>query len=209
MSKLQKLKNVVKMKMKKNDVAHDFKHIMRVYQNAIKIGKKENANMKILIPAVFLHDIVSFPKFDKRTKSSSSKSAFYSKKILKKLGYSNNEIKIISAAIRDHSFSKNKISGSLEGKILQDADRLDAIGAIGIARVFATAGANKRPLYHENDPFSSSRALDDKKWALDHFYKKLLILERKMNTDSGKIEARRRTKLLKKFLHDFKKEIQP
>src|SRR3970282_2575649 len=110
-----------------NDSAHDFDHIMRVFKNAQKICKKENANEKLVLSAVLLHDIVSYPKSDKRSKSSSIKSAEESKKILKKFNFTKEEIQIISDAIRDHSFSRNKIPVPIEGKILTDVAHLDAI----------------------------------------------------------------------------------
>ena len=191
-----------------NDSAHDFEHIMRVFKNAQKICKKENANEKLVLSAVLLHDIISYPKSDKRSKLSSIKSAEESKKILKKFNFTKEEIKIVSDAIRDHSFSRNKIPTTLEGKILQDADRLDAIGAIGIARVFAVGGSEKRPFYNVTDPFCKSRTPDDSIWTLDHFYRKLLKLESLMNTKSGKIEAKRRTKVMKEFLNELKTEIK-
>ena len=93
------------------------------------------------------------------------------------------------------------------GKILQDADRLDAIGAIGIARVFATGGSLKRPFYNIDDPFCKARKPDDKTWTVDHFYQKLLKLEFLMNTKSGKMEAKKRTKVLKEFLNQLQQEI--
>ena len=191
-----------------NDPAHDFDHIMRVFKNAQKICKKENAHEKLVLSAVLLHDIVSYPKSDKRSKSSSIKSAEKSKKILKKFNFTKEEIQIISDAIRDHSFSRNKIPATIEGKILQDADRLDAIGAIGIARVFAVGGSEKKSFYNVKDPFCKNRTPDDNIWTLDHFYRKLLKLESLMNTKSGKIEAKKRTKILKEFLNELKKEIQ-
>ena len=191
-----------------NDSAHDFDHIMRVFKNAQKICKKENAHEKLVLSAVLLHDIVSYPKSDKRSKSSSIKSAEKSKKILKKFNFTKEEIQTISDTIRDHSFSRNKIPNTLEGKILQDADRLDAIGAIGIARVFAVSGSEKRPFYNVKDPFCKNRVPNDEIWALDHFYRKLFKLESLMNTKSGKIEAKKRTKVLKDFLNELKKEIQ-
>jgi len=191
-----------------NDAAHDFDHIMRVFKNAQNICKKENANEKLVLSAVLLHDIISYPKSDKRSKLSSIKSAEESKKILKKFNFTKEEIQIISDAIRDHSFSRNVIPTTLEGKILQDADRLDAIGAIGIARVFAVGGSEKRPFYNIQDPFCKRRIPDDKIWTLDHFYRKLLKLESLMNTKSGKIEAKKRTRVLKDFLNELKKEIQ-
>jgi len=191
-----------------NDPAHDFDHIMRVFKNAQKICKKENAHEKLVLSAVLLHDIVSYPKSDKRSKLSSIKSAEKSKKILKKFNFTKEEIQTISDAIRDHSFSRNKIPVTIEGKILQDADRLDAIGAIGIARVFAVSGSEKRPFYNVKDPFCKNRVPNDEIWALDHFYRKLFKLESLMNTKSGKIEAKKRTKVLKDFLNELKKEIQ-
>lgn len=201
------LQKQVKTMMDKNDPAHDFEHVLRVYANAERICKKENVDKKLVLTAVLLHDIISFPKSDIRSKISSTKSAIKAKKILQKLFYSNDEIKIITDAIESHSFSKNKTPNTLEGKILQDADRLDALGAIGIARTFAVGGVENRSFYNSNDPFCLSRKPDDQQWTLDHFYKKLLVLESKMHTKSGKIEAKRRTKIIKKFLNDLKREL--
>ena len=138
---------------------------------------------------------------------SSIESAKKSKKILEKFDFSKEEITIVSDAIRDHSFSQNKIPKTLEGQILQDADRLDALGAIGIARVFATGGSLKRPFYNIDDPFCKQRNPDDKIWTLDHFYQKLFKLESLMNTKSGKIEAKKRTRILKEFLNQLKQEV--
>ncbi|HXW03469.1 MAG TPA: HD domain-containing protein [Nitrosarchaeum sp.] len=191
-----------------NDSAHDFAHIMRVYKNAQIICKKEHVNERLVLSAVLLHDIVSYPKSDKRSKLSSIQSAEKSKKILKKFNFSSEEIQIISDAIRDHSFSQNKVPTTIVGKILQDADRLDALGAIGIARVFAVGGSEKRPLYNVKDPFCQNRTPDDKIWTLDHFYRKLLKLESLMNTKSGKIEAKKRIKILNNFLNQLKNEIK-
>ena len=189
------------------DPAHDIGHIMRVYRNAQKICRAEKADEKLVLCAVLLHDIVKFPKSSGRSGLSAAKSAQQAGKILKKHGFAPAEIQLVSDAIRDHSFSLNRIPETLEGKILQDADRLDAIGAIGIARVFTVGGAESRPLYNDEDPFCRSRAPDDKLWTLDHFYKKLLALESLMNTKSGRSEAERRTKILKDFLAQLGSEI--
>ena len=190
-----------------SDSAHDFEHVMRVYKNAQKICTLEKANEKLVLSAALLHDIVSYPKSDKRSKLSSIQSAKKSEQILKKYDFSKDEISIISDAIRDHSFSQNKTPGTLEGKILQDADRLDALGAIGIARVFATGGSLKRPFYNIDDPFCKTRTPDDKTWTVDHFFQKLLKLESLMNTKFGKVEAKKRTSILKEFLKQLKQEI--
>ncbi len=206
---LEKLKIEVQRMMKNHDSAHDFEHTMRVYKNAQKIGKKENANMKLILTAVLLHDIISFPKSDKKSKASSIRSSMVAQRILQKQGYDKDEIKIISDSIRDHSFSQGTVPNTIEGKVLQDADRLDAIGAIGIARTFSVGGSGKRQIYNKSDPFCLKRSPDDNRWTLDHFYRKLLQLEKKMNTNTGKKEARRRTRIIKKFLDDLKKEIYP
>ena len=206
MNALNSLKKEVEKQIG-NDSAHDFEHIMRVYKNAQKICNHEKANKKLVLSAVLLHDIVSYPKSDKRSKNSAIESAKKAKSILKKFGYSEEEITIISDAIRQHSFSQNKTPTTIEGKVLQDADRLDALGAIGIARVFATGGSLKRPFYNNEDPFCKNRNPDDKTWTLDHFYQKLLKLESLMNTKTGKIEAKKRTKILKDYLKLLKQEI--
>jgi len=210
MSKAQtfeKLKIEIRKRIEKHDPAHDFEHIMRVYRNAEQIAKKEGADMKIVLTAALLHDIVSYKKSDPRSKNSSSESAIEAKKILQRHNYGSNEIKIISDAINEHSFSKGVVPKTLEGKVLQDADRLDAIGSVGIARAFAVGGAEGRSFYNIQDPFCVSRYPDDSKWTIDHFYKKLLLLDKKMNTKTAKIEARRRIKIMKQFLKQLEREI--
>ncbi|MBI5377782.1 MAG: HD domain-containing protein [Thaumarchaeota archaeon] len=206
MNDLKRLEVEVRNRIQ-NDPAHDFEHIMRVYKNAKKIAKHENVNMRLVLTSALLHDIVSFPKSDKRSKTSSLKSAQTAKRILKKYRYTSDEITMIVDAIADHSFSRNKIPKTVEGKILQDADRLDALGAIGIARTFSVGGAENRPIYNVFDPFCHVRTPNDKSWTIDHFYRKLLILEKKMNTKFAKKEAKRRTKILKEFLIELRQEI--
>ena len=206
MNVLDSIKNEI-IKIMDNDPAHDFDHVMRVYTNAKKIVKEEKVDEKLVLSAALLHDIVSYPKSSKRSKFSSIDSAKKSKIILKKYGFSEKEITIVSDAIKDHSFSQNKVPETLEGKILQDADRLDALGAIGIARVFATSGSLNRPFYNIDDPFCTKRNPDDDLWAIDHFFNKLLKLESLMNTRSGKIEAKKRTNVLQEFLKQLKDEI--
>ena len=190
-----------------NDSAHDFEHVMRVYKNAKKICQKENANEKLILCAVLLHDVVSYPKSDKRSKLSSLESSKKSIQILQKYDFSEEEILIVSNAIRDHSFSQGRVPETIEGKILQDSDRLDALGAIGIARVFATGGSLGRPFYDADDPFCKKRLPDDKTWTVDHFFQKLLKLESLMNTESGMAEAKTRTDVLRVFLRHLEREL--
>jgi len=197
----------VEKRMAKNDPAHDFEHVLRVYRNSQRICKTEKANSRLVLTAALLHDIVFFKKSDKQSKTSSTKSSIEAKKILQKYDYTENEVKMIASAIETHSYSKDKTPKTLEGKILQDADRLDAIGAIGIARTFAVGGSENKSFYNKTDAFCLARKPNDQVWTVDHFYKKLLLLESKMNTKAAKIEAKHRTKIIKKFLTDLKKEI--
>lgn len=206
MTSLKNLQKEVQSRIQ-NDPAHDYSHILRVYKNAQKIAKHEKANSKLVLAAVLLHDIIQFPKSDPRNKTASEKSTILAKKILQKHDFEESEIAIICDAIRDHSYSRGKTPQTIEGKILQDADRLDALGAIGIARTFSVGGSEKRPIYNESDPFCRIRKPDDNSWTVDHFYRKLLLLEKKMNTNTGKALAKKRTKLMMNFLSDLKQEI--
>jgi uncharacterized protein len=189
--------------------AHDFQHIMRVYKNAKLIGQREGADMDILLPAVLLHDIVVYPKGSAKSSRSSDDSADLAENILQRYGcYSQDKINLISHCIRTHSYSDGLVPASLEGKILQDADRLDALGAIGIARTFSVGGSEKRTFYNADDPFCrSSRELDDRQWTLDHFQKKLLKLKDLMHTRTAKKIAQQRTKFMMLFIRQMKREI--
>ena len=144
-----------------------------------------------MLCAALLHDIVSYPKSDGRAAHSSQYSAAEAGRILRRYGFAEGEIAAVSDAVRDHSFSGGRVPAAIEGMILQDADRLDAIGAVGLARVFATGGLLGRPLYNPDDPFCRKRGPDDRMWTLDHFYRKLLRLESMMNTDSGRGRGRK------------------
>jgi len=115
---LNELKKIAEKKLTKNDSAHDFEHVMRVYRNAEKICRSEKIDSKLVLTSVLLHDIVSFPKNDKRSKSSSSQSAKFAKKILSKMNFDEDEIRIIYDAIIQHSFSKNQKPKTIVGKIL-------------------------------------------------------------------------------------------
>ena len=207
MSNLDRIKEIAEKQLAKNDPAHDFEHVMRVYRNAEKICKSEKIDSNLVLTSVLLHDIISFSKNDKRSKSSSLQSAKLAKRIISKMDFDEDEIEIICDAIDQHSFTKNQKPKTLVGKILQDADRLDAIGAVGIARAFTTGGFTKRKIYNIYDPFCSKRSPNDKSWALDHFFKKLLILHKGMHTKYAKKEAVNRTKILKRYLSDLKSEI--
>jgi uncharacterized protein len=202
------IKRKVERMLEGRDPAHDFHHIMRVYKNAKLIGQHEGADMDVLLPAVLLHDIIVYPKGSAMSSRSSDESAELAENILQSHGYSQYQIKRISYCIRSHSYTKRLVPASLEGKILQDADRLDALGAIGIARTFSISGSEKRTFYKADDPFyRSSRELDDRQWALDHFQTKLLKLKDLMHTKTAKKIAQERTTFMMLFIRQLQKEI--
>jgi uncharacterized protein len=205
---LDKLKKRVKETLEGRDPAHDFQHIMRVYRNAELIGKKEGADMDVLLPAVLLHDLVVYPKGSAKTSKSADDSADLAEKWLRGYGYPQDKIDRISYCIRTHSYSKRLVPLTLEGKILQDADRLDALGAIGIARTFSVGGLERRSFYNPADPFwRSKRELNDREWTLDHFQTKLLRLSESMHTKTARKIAKDRSKFMESFIKQLQKEI--
>jgi uncharacterized protein len=189
------------------DSAHDFSHAMRVCRNAIYIAKREGGDMEILILSAFLHDAKCIGKCSENRDISEAQPIFLSN-FLDEIGIAENIKEQVLYSIRVHRFSKGIIPTTLEAKILQDADRLDAMGAIGIARVFATGGALGRALYSPEDPFCLNREPNDSKWNVDHFFKKLLKLESGMHTQTARKLARKRAVVLKKYLLDLQAEIE-
>ena len=122
------------------------------------------------------------------------------------LGFTSDEIKAAQHAIAAHSYSAGIPPESCEAEILRDADRLDALGAVGIARTFMVAGTMGRPLLDPNDPFAADRDLDDQLWSIDHWHLKLLQLPHEMVTEKGRKIARKRARLMLAYLKQLAKE---
>jgi len=205
---LDRIKSRVRKTLEGRDPAHDFQHIMRVYKNAELIGRKEGADMEVLLLSVLLHDLVVYPKGSAKTSKSADDSADIAENWLRQYGYFQKTIDKISYCIRIHSYSKRLAPATLEAKILQDADRLDALGAIGIARTFSVGGTEGRPFYDPQDPFwQSGRELNDREWTFDHFKTKLLKLRKSMNTKTAKEIAQERGKFMELFVKQLQKEL--
>ncbi len=206
--KLELLKAQVRDSLASADPAHDFSHIMRVYRMADHLCKEEGGDPTIALPAALLHDLYQVPKDHPDRAKASGISAQMAEKLLRDVAYPEEKIPAILDAIRAHSFSRGEKARSTEAMIVQDADRLDAIGAIGIARLWATSGKLNRPFYHPDDPFfESGRQLDENRYGLDHVFQKLLKLKDMMNTGTAKRIAEGRHAVLVKFLEEMKKEI--
>ena len=223
-------KYIIKI-FKDDSSGHDFMHSLRVYKNALDISKiilkeqENNSNFKlnlfIIELSALLHDVDDY-----KTKNYNKDNPFQNLDFFLKENKINNEhdIKLIKEIISEVSYKagETKIPESLEGKIVQDADRLDAIGAIGIARAFAFGDSKNIKLYDQDniyelskrnfEPFDMSdisfeQYKNKKTDTVTHFYEKLLKLEKMMNTEQGKTIAKKRTELMKNFLHELFGEI--
>ena len=204
-----KLINIAKEKIASHDPSHDFEHALRCLTLAEIIAKDEKTDLEVVIPAALFHDIVNYSKNDPKAKYASDESAELAKEILKNIkGYPKYKIDNVGIAIKQCSFSKGIIPTLLEAKILQDADKLEATGAISIMRTFSSTGLMQRPFYHPKDPFCINREPDDHKFAIDLFFTRLLKVGDLMHTKMGKKIAKRRTIFLKEFLNELKKELE-
>jgi uncharacterized protein len=181
---------------------HSKFHSKRVYLLAIKIGLKEKADLDVIKAAALLHDIARGLEDENEIKDHAIEGGKIAKKILIKSKFSPEKIDDVIYCIKVHRFSKGLIPKSLEAKIIQDADRLDMIGAIGIARVFLRAGAMNTPIY---DPLLPPKKKYDGKsvTAINHIYEKLLKSKNVFHTSPAKEMAKKRYRFVEKFLKRF------
>ena len=190
-----------------DDGSHDLAHIHRVFRNALKIQAGEGGDPQTLAAAVLLHDCVAVEKSSPLRSQASRLAAEKASGILAGLGWPEETIAAVAHAILTHSFSANIRPETLEAKMLQDADRLDAIGMVGVARCFYIAGRMGSGLYHPGDPGAEHRPLDDRSYAIDHFPAKLLKLSDGFQTGTGAKLAKERHERLALFLSLFRDEI--
>ncbi len=190
-----------------DDGSHDMAHILRVFKNAMRIEAQEGGDVRILTAAVLLHDCVAVEKNAPHRAQASRLAAEKARGLLEGLGWNSADLDAVAHAILTHSFSANITPESLEAKILQDADRLDAIGMVGAARCFYIAGRLGSGLYDPADPLAQNRPLDDKRFAIDHFETKLFRLADGFRTGTGKTLAQARQQRLRQVLDMFVDEI--
>lgn len=189
------------------DPAHDINHILRVVKTAKRLCQNEGGKLEIVLPAAYLHDCLSLPKNHPKRAQSSQLAAQQATQFLRSIAYPGEYFAEISHAIIAHSFSANVVPETLEAQIVQDADRLDALGAIGIARCLQVSNELNVGLYNREDPFCHVREADDVCYTVDHFYVKLLKLASAMNTESAKIEADKRTQFMETYLRQLEDEL--
>lgn len=190
-----------------DDGSHDLAHIHRVFRNALRIHAQEGGNGAVLAASVLLHDCVAVEKNSPLRAQASRLAAEKASGILRDLGWEDADIEAVAHAILTHSFSANITPQTLEAKILQDADRLDAIGMVGAARCFYIAGRMGSALYDPADPLAKNRPLDDRRFAIDHFENKLFKLADGFQTEAGRQIAKERHERLKQVLDLFLDEI--
>jgi len=210
----KRISDFVRERLQNADIAHGFDHVEYVVNMARKIALREGANLKIVIPAAYLHDLVSREEVE-RYDLHTSESAAEGKRFLKDMGFSADEIEKIGDAIMTSSYEsylKGEEPSSLEARVLRDADWLDAIGARGIARVFVFAGhygcpkmgmVDWNPEHPEKLEMSVSGPDPS---PIYHFFSKLLWQKDLMQTDAGRAEAEKRHQFMVDFLKRYKEE---
>ena len=189
------------------DAAHDRSHIRRVVVSTQRLAESEEARMEVVLPAAWLHDCVALPKDDPRREQASRLAGDVAVRFLEDAGYPAHTHAAIRHAIEAHSYSAGIAPETVEAAVVQDADRLDALGAIGIARCLMVGGRLDTSLYHPDDPFCETREPEDAAYTIDHFYAKLLRLPETMNTEAGRAEARRRAGVMRGYLDQLRREI--
>jgi len=207
MNEIGRLQEIARERCVGAEPAHDFQHVLRVAANARAIAAAEGARVEIAVAAALLHELFNLPKDHPESARSGELCAEHALAVLRDQRWPEADAQAVAYCIRVHSFSRGLVAETLEAKVLQDADRLDAIGAIGVARCFATCAKMARPFYDPADPLCERRAPDDKLWGVDHFYKKLRKIPSTLNTATGRAMAEERARFMDLYLLQLKAEI--
>lgn len=189
------------------DGSHDVSHLHRVWTNVCAIRDIEGGDHQILLAATLLHDCVSVEKNSPFRSSASRLAAAKATELLSEMGWDEERTQVVAHAVESHSYSANIAPTTLEAKILQDADRLDALGMVGVARLFYVSGRMGSHLYDPTDPQARQRDLDDKRFAVDHFKTKIFTLAQGFQTATGQHMAQVRHARAERFLREFMEEI--
>lgn len=208
MEKSAKLIPLIRKYYQSTDPAHDWPHIGRVAATAKNLAITEKANVELVLAAAYCHDLVNLPKNHPDRSRASELAAAEAQPYLQEVGFSEAEIQAIRSAIIEHSFSRGLKPSTMVGAIVQDADRLDALGAIGVLRCAAVNTQMQSSFYEPFDPFAEERELDDKKFMIDHYFVKLFKLPEMMNTKAAKEEGQKRVEFMKDFLKQLGVEIR-
>ncbi|WP_127716916.1 HD domain-containing protein [Halobacteriovorax sp. HLS] len=189
-----------------SDSSHDLAHFKRVWHMA-KSFSDDGADLLVILAASYFHDLVSYPKNHPDRALSSRHAADKAVEILEQMSFPKDKLGDVAHAIEAHSYSANIRPLTHEAMVVQDADRMESLGCIGIARTFYVSGLMKGSLFNSQDPFAQNRSLDDKNFAVDHFYTKLLKLEETILTSKARALAKKRSDTLRLFLNQLKEEL--
>lgn len=188
------------------DPSHDILHVRRVVRTALALCALEGADENVVLPAAYFHDFVTVPKNDARRAQASRLSAAAAVEYLAGIGYPAHHMDAIVHAIEAHSYSAGIPARTIEAKVVQDADRLDGLGAIGIARCFSTSALLARPYYDEGDMLAENRAPDDARFTIDHFFVKLFKTADTLQTQAAKAEGQKRVAFMQAYLQRLRAE---
>lgn len=186
---------------------HDWLHVVRVTRLAVRLARAEGGDEELLRAAAMLHELVNHPKNHPRSSLSGADCAVAARELLLALGADPSWAEKVSACIDEHAWSAGKEPTLRESALLQDADRLDALGAVGLARCFATADRMDSLIHHPEDPSATARELDDRRYAMDHLTKKLLRLPEKLHTTTARKLAEPRVKIVREFYEAMLQEL--
>jgi uncharacterized protein len=204
---LERLRAAAEQACAHAEPSHDMQHVLRVCGNARRLAAAEGAAEDVVLAAALLHELFNYPKGHPESHRSGQVCAEHARKVLLEVGAARELLEPVCTCIREHAFSAGVSPGTAEGRVVQDADRLDALGAIGVARCFATCASMGRPFYDPQDPFCRARPPDDKQWGLDHFYRKLLRLGDGLHTPAARAMAGERVAFLRLFLEQLEREL--
>lgn len=190
-----------------SDGGHDFGHLYRVFCNALHIVERDGvaAELGSIVAAIVFHDVVNLPKNHPERRTASARSAEVAVAFLH--DREELDLALVAEAIRCHSWSAGLVPESYEAKVVADADNLEAVGAFGIARTFYVSGLMGGTIVDMTDPHAERRELDDARFAVDHFAKKLLKLREHMHTPAGRALADERHQFMLTFLEQLDREI--
>lgn len=188
------------------DGGHDFGHLHRVFCNACHIVDADDrpADFAAVVAAIVFHDVVNLPKDHPERHTASSRSADVAIACLQGTGL---DLELVTEAIRCHSFSAGFAPERYEAQVVADADNLESVGAFGIARTFYVAGRMGSAIVDGADPWARARPLDDRRFAVDHFGRKLLRLRDQMHTPAGRALADERHAFMEAFLAQLGREL--
>lgn len=194
----------------KEDKAHDVAHLRRVWQTAQRIMPGTPADEMTVLAGCYFHDLVNLPKNHPERHLASTYAAEQTRTLLREQfpDFPADKIEAVAHAVKAHSFSARIAAETLEARIVQDADRLESLGAIGLARTFYVSGALGRSLFDPEDPLATERPLNDLAWALDHFQTKLLRLPQTMQTEKGRQLAECNARFLVTYMAKLHAELK-